>query len=184
MTPEVIRFMREYYPTTDTNEMAVELEMTPTQVRELASRLNIRKAYNTVPEGFKLCCKCNKVLPLDEMLKTGGRYRTTCKKCRADIQRIQSIEKRLAEIERLKSLTPEQIEQERLDKKAHLASIRKGKLYTCSKCDGSFSSEYFSEASKSKNRDYLSHVCKSCVKEKNRLARLTKENKLGGSSNE
>lgn len=175
MTPEVIRFIKEYYPNTNTADMAEELGVTPTQLRTMATQLGVLKAYNTTPEGYTLCSRCKEVKPNHLMSLRNGKPRTLCRACKSEDARRRKADKLMKEKEALSKLTKVQRKRQEELRKEELAKARKGKLYDCRRCKHEFTSEQFTESAKNASRDHLGYFCKECRTQLNREYKQSKQ---------
>lgn len=97
-TDEEIEFLKKHYPYEDTDYIAETLNRTSHSIYNKAMRLGIKKHKDILPDGYKKCSKCKKILPIDEFFinhKTGGIYNSHCKSCKLKMNMKYQLNKKI-----------------------------------------------------------------------------------------
>lgn len=86
-TDEEIQFLKFAYPNKDftVNEIAEVLKRSKNSVKTKAKLLNLKVYQIEIPEGHRICTKCENLLPLSYFTKRGDNknlYRSWCRVCR------------------------------------------------------------------------------------------------------
>lgn len=82
-TDEEIEFLKKHYPYEDTDYIAETLNRPINGITNKATKLGIKKYKETLPEGYKRCSKCKKILPINEFYINKNRNKpySNCKSC-------------------------------------------------------------------------------------------------------
>lgn len=158
-TKEAEDFLREYYPTHDTKEIAEELGVSPRAVTTKACKLKIKKDYNAieVPEGFFLCSGCRCFYQTN----TGKRGNGYCPKCNSERQREKKQQRIIEQSKKKQGITELEKDIQETAKK----------LYVCSTCGKEKLGKDFKYDKRRKKRE---SACYSCRNEKNKKTKLNR----------